>query len=251
MPEVADLKKIIVLLIALSLSAGTAFSHEDGAFQEAKYIIKSKVTCSKLTEEQLERLGDYYMEQMHPGEAHEAMDEMMGGEGSESLRQVHIAMAKRIYCNDVSGTVQYGMMGMMGMGRWGMTGGNMMGYGLGSGGFGSGMMGGALGYTAINSLFWILSLALIAAIVFLIVKSNKNPKENKMKNNMDNGNAKLWLLIAAVIVLLILNFGNYGMMGYGMGFGFGWLFMISFLVLVVWLIMEILSLGKGKRGGKK
>lgn len=232
-----------------------AFSYEDDTFQEAKELIASKISCSQLTEEQLEHIGDYYMEQMHPGEAHEAMDEMMGGEDSESLRQMHIAIAKRIYCNDISGMTNYGMMGMMGMGRGGMMGGNMMGYGFGSGGFGSGMMGGALVYNTLNSLFWILSLALIAIIIFLIVRSKKNSRENKMKGymnaGMSNGNARIWLLIAAVVVLLILNFGNYGMMGYGFGFGLGWLFMIAFLVLVVWLIVEVLNTNKSKKGGKK
>src|SRR3989344_8349915 len=177
MPEVADLKKIIVLLIALILSAGTAFSHEDGAFQEAKDIIKSKVTCSKLTEEQLERLGDYYMEQMHPGEAHEAMDEMMGGEGSESLRQVHIAMAKRLYCNDISGTAQYGTMGMMmsrGMMGYGTNyGGGMMGYGMGYGMMGYGYWG------FLNILYLVLAIGLIILVYLWIIKLWRNMPKKK------------------------------------------------------------------------
>ena len=53
---------------------------------------------------------------MHPGESHEIMDKMMDGEGSEALRQVHINMARRLYCNE-NVYVGYKMMtaGMMGM----------------------------------------------------------------------------------------------------------------------------------------
>jgi len=94
------------------------------------------------------------MEQMHPGEAHEIMDNMMGGEGSESLKQVHINMAKRLYCNE-NVYIGYGMMG-----SWGMT--NMMG---------RGMMGSYPASYAYNNygywnIFWIL---LFAAVIFLIV----------------------------------------------------------------------------------
>ena len=49
------------------------------------------------------------MEQMHPGESHKSMEQMMDGEGSETLRQTHIAMAKRFYCNERAA----GMKGMM------------------------------------------------------------------------------------------------------------------------------------------
>ncbi len=172
--EVVDLKKIIALFIALILSAGAAFSHEDDTFQEAKDIIKSKIPCSELTEEQLEHLGDYYMEQMHPGEAHELMDKMMGGEGSESLKQMHIQMAKRLYCDeDVGGMMGSG--GMMGMMMGGgmmnmMMGGNMMGSG------GTNMMGTNLGYGMMGSGYglgyWgflnVLSLILLIGLVILV-----------------------------------------------------------------------------------
>ncbi len=49
------------------------------------------------------------MELMHPGEAHELMHKMMGGEGSEAVRQMHIQMARSIYCNEPS-TMMHGMM---------------------------------------------------------------------------------------------------------------------------------------------
>src|SRR3989344_9661191 len=95
------MKKIFTILIfgMLLLSVSLVFAHEHD-FGETKQIIDSGISCDKLTDEQLEFIGDYYMERIHPGEAHEIMDKMMGGEGSESLKQVHINMAKRLYCNE-------------------------------------------------------------------------------------------------------------------------------------------------------
>ena len=110
------MKKIILISLLIILLSFLVVAQEEHDFDEAKELIGSGIGCSNLTNEQLEEIGDYYMEQMHPGESHEYMDRMMGGEGSESLRQVHINLAKRIYCNENIG----GMMGMM-------AGGGMMG----------------------------------------------------------------------------------------------------------------------------
>lgn len=54
----------------------------------------AKLDIKKVSEDQWERLGDAVMEIHHPGAAHETMDRMMGGEGSDSLRQMHINMGK-------------------------------------------------------------------------------------------------------------------------------------------------------------
>lgn len=108
------------VLIVILFSSIVYADQED--FAEAKKLIDAKTPCSKLTENQLEIIGDYYMEQMHPGEAHENMEKMMGGEGSESLRLMHIAMAKRVYCNDINSSINYGFNSMMGMNRIGMMG---------------------------------------------------------------------------------------------------------------------------------
>src|SRR3989344_6986270 len=96
------MKKTILILVIflLSIAVGLAQENHDSEIEEGKNLVKSKTNCDKLSSGQLEAIGDYYMEQMHPGEAHEIMDSMMGGEGSESLKQVHINMAKRIYCNE-------------------------------------------------------------------------------------------------------------------------------------------------------
>lgn len=76
-----------------------------------------ELDCEELTDEELERVGDAVMESTHPGEAHERMDEMMGGEGSESLRQMHIQMGKRYF--DCDSTNFGGSMGIMGIGGFG------------------------------------------------------------------------------------------------------------------------------------
>jgi len=110
------MKKIMAFVLFFVVLISSAIAQEEHDFAQAKQIINSGVSCSELTDEQLEEIGDYYMEQMHPGEAHEIMDNMMGGEGSESLKQVHIKMARRIYCNENGSG---GMMGIMDGGMMG------------------------------------------------------------------------------------------------------------------------------------
>ena len=140
----------------------------DENFNETRKLIDSNISCDKLTNEQLEAMGDYYMEQMHPGEAHELMHEMMGGEDSDTIKSMHINMAKSIYCGESNSMM--GMMNMMssdGMMSSGMM--NMMGGGMMS----SGMMGGySNNYSSYNPLInfsWIFSLLIIVLLVLLII----------------------------------------------------------------------------------
>lgn len=104
-------KLLIAILVFISL-LNIAYADEDRAdiIAEGKKLVDSKVDCDNLDDKQLESIAEYYMEQMHPGSAHDAMDSMMGGEGSKSLKQMHINMAKRMYCGDTTG---FGMMNMM------------------------------------------------------------------------------------------------------------------------------------------
>ena len=184
------MKKIILIMSLFSmllLSMALVYAH--GNFNETKKLIDSEISCDKLTDEQLEAIGDYYMEQMHPGEAHEMMHDMMGGEDSEMTKQMHINMAKSIYC----GEQNQGMMGMMSM----MMGGNMtssggmMDGGMMSGGmmtgkvtgmnmmnYGSGMAGDG-SWNLIYILYIILIICLIILVLVWIIKILKELNKKK------------------------------------------------------------------------
>ncbi|HEX7042048.1 MAG TPA: hypothetical protein VF189_02270, partial [Patescibacteria group bacterium] len=84
-----------------------------------------KLDCSKIPSDQLEKLGDSWMDVMIPNEnAHENMDNMMGGEGSKTLSNMHIGMAKRyLGCKNAN----YGWMGTQNLENGGEF--NMMGWG--------------------------------------------------------------------------------------------------------------------------
>ena len=151
------------IFLLLSLNLDFAVAHSDDDFAEAEEIIKQKISCDNLTEDQLEILGDYYMEQMHPGELHKIMDERMGGEGSESLRQVHINMGSTFYCVEQNEFFS-GMMNTM-MGRTGYS---------------YGMMSGYYGYRT-NYLAWIFNSLLIVGLVFLIIWLSRQVFEKKKR----------------------------------------------------------------------
>ncbi len=172
-------RKIFSVLVILILSFSVVFAEEQHNFTEAKEIITKQTSCSELSDEQLEKIGDYYMEQMHPGEAHELMDEMMGGEGSQQLKQIHINMARNLYCKDGS-SIPMGMMSMMSSNMMQKQGGNMMKtqeymqMGPWMMGGSGGMMG--YGYSAlgtINSILFTVILALIAIWLWNTVQNQK------------------------------------------------------------------------------
>ena len=171
------MKKISILLVVLMLVFLIANSVNAQSFDEAKKLVSSGVSCSNLTESQLESIGYYYMELMQPGDAHLAVQRTMGGIGSENLKQVHIQMGRNIYCGENTmmgnstywaGNNMWGMMNMMNAmgnmmgGGWGAQyatqypGYGMMGYGSGYGSYGFGIL---------EVLIW---LAVIIGIIFLI-----------------------------------------------------------------------------------
>ena len=165
-----------VLLVMLMLLATPALASSDLSVTETlQNIITAQdlsriqdIDCDQVTDQQFEQLGDAFMEQIHPGEQHEWMDTMMGGEGSDSLTAMHVAMGQNyLGCNGY---------------HYAQIGSRMMGPGIMSGGFLSqGMMGANFYYpnnlTTKNQFtimsgyqwFWFIHLATIALIWITLI----------------------------------------------------------------------------------
>jgi|TARA_B100001971_G_C18140262_1_gene509991 putative membrane protein len=168
------MKKILLIYLILIISPISVLAHGEETFAIAEEIIKSKTPCDQLTDNQLEILGDYYMEQMHPGEAHNTMDDMMGGVGSSSLEEMHINMGNAFYCGEheamgsdmmnsmMGGTVLNNQRGMMNM----MTG-SFFGMGFG---------------ILFMVIFW---GTMIWLIIWLVNQYSKPKKDNKTESPID------------------------------------------------------------------
>lgn len=151
---------------------------------------KDKLDCQQITDEQFEKLGEAVMGIMHPDPTeHELMDKMMGGEGSQSLKTVHISMGKR-YLGCGGEMMNGGMTGMTGMtgmmadgpmGSWWQTNkltnknnfnsimGNFFNSPLGWFGFGLGWL--------LMILFWILIIVALLALIRWLWSGGEKPKE--------------------------------------------------------------------------
>ena len=116
-----------LLLVFGMLLLGMVFVSANGnhasEIEEGKQLVESGISCDNLSDGQLEAIGEYYMEQMHPGKQHEAMNntmvQMVGEEGEE---QMHVNMARMMYCSE-DAMMGSGMMGSGGMMDSGMMGG--------------------------------------------------------------------------------------------------------------------------------
>jgi len=132
-----------------------------------------ELDLTKVSDDQWERLGDAVMELQHSGQAHEVMDQMMGGEGSDSLRQMHINMGKAYL--GYGGNYGSGMMSGGMMGNWN-TNSSLRGGGFPMIGFGSmmGYAGNSGVYGIFGSVTWIaLIIFLVAGTYFFIKQARK------------------------------------------------------------------------------
>lgn len=128
-----------------------------------------ELDLSKVSDDDWERLGDAVMELQHLGEAHEVMDRMMGGEGSESLRQMHINMGQAYLGY---GNTNYGPGMMMGGGMMGYNNNRNFNVSTGMMGFGSMMSYG--GYGIFGTVTWIMAIAFLASgTYFFLRKAHK------------------------------------------------------------------------------
>jgi len=108
----------VVLPVFVSANGNHSLSLEDvlAEITEAQNVAGvASIRCQEITDEQFEELGEAAMGVIHPNEQqHELMDQMMGGEGSESLRTMHLAMGEN-YLGCGTGAMGGGMMGGMDM----------------------------------------------------------------------------------------------------------------------------------------
>jgi|SRR3989344_246701 len=159
------MKKIILLIVLflIFLSIISVYAVSQDELNQAEALIELNISCNNLTNGQLEIIGEYYMEQMMPGESHKRAHQMMGlAEGSEAEEQFHINMAKRAYCNDNVG---------------GMMGGNMMGGGMmGNNYYQDNIIGFQIFFYV---LFILVVIILILIILFLIKRLKTQGRDNK------------------------------------------------------------------------
>ncbi|MBI2084871.1 MAG: hypothetical protein HYT70_04670 [Candidatus Aenigmarchaeota archaeon] len=120
------LQTIVLFIFAVSVIAPFSYAHMTSSSADVNDIMASmmaeqgvstvgELSCNNVSGQELEGLGDSVMEKMAGDhELHEQMDAMMGGEGSESLKQMHIIMGKNwLGCGTVSGMMNVNMMPMM------------------------------------------------------------------------------------------------------------------------------------------
>jgi uncharacterized membrane protein len=144
------------------------------------------IDCDQVTDGQWEELGEAVMSIMHPDEEeHELMDQMMGGEDSDSLKAMHISMGRQyLGCSSSSG-----MMGeMMGGGMMKMMKGGMMNNLLtnpslkdSDGKWRHSMMGN-FGLFGFGWIFMILFWVLVILVIVWLVKTLAGKTSGQAKN---------------------------------------------------------------------
>lgn len=175
---------VIVLFTLLSL-LGLVVAHvetappteQKEAIEAGEALVAQNADCKQLNDEQLESIGEYLMEIMHPGKAHHLMHEQMGiEEGTEAEEEFHVNMAKSMYCQE--GGMAMKNAGMMSMMRGGGMDGNMMGGGnmagmdsmMGNVGMGNAGLWSGSGWSwlmlIVGVVFWI---AIVVAVILLII----------------------------------------------------------------------------------
>lgn len=112
-------------------------------------LINKQVSCSKLTNEDLEKLGEYFMSQMMPDlNRHAYMNKMMSSMGNSYEEQMHISLGTRQSgCTLSSGSSPQRYFPMMGLG---------------------GMMGTSYGFL-LPSVFGVVFQVLVIGILILLL----------------------------------------------------------------------------------
>lgn len=143
---------VAALLALLAASPGMAASDGQQGAQLLGRVEAGELSCSALSSDQSERIGEYVMGRMlGSSAAHEAMDRQMTATmGSGGERQAHVYMGQRFSgCASGRAPAAFGaMMGMMGAGMMGSAYGGGSSYGMMGPGFRRGGATMGFGYVA-------------------------------------------------------------------------------------------------------
>ncbi len=178
---VATVLLVIVSSISVVLSHGEETHSVDEILDEmlqSQGVSKiDQIDCEKITDNQFEELGEAVMSLMHSDEReHELMDQMMGGEGSESLMTMHITMGEKyLGCNK-------GMMSLVGimpmMQMMGRGGNSVMGNMMNWSNWGFGTSWAWLGWIFMI-LFWVFVIVGIIALIKWLINQSKSGSKGK------------------------------------------------------------------------
>jgi len=162
---VLSLLIIPVVLSADENSHGKTLEAVLEAIRIEQNVTQNKdINPDKVSDDLLEELGEAVMSIRHPNErVHEMMDNMMGGEGSVSLRSAHIMMGYNYLTGNLRGSPY--PRGIMGKG-WGMPMmGNYGGWGMHPFFWGGGIL---------MVIGFILLLGGVAAIIITMIRRKNN-----------------------------------------------------------------------------
>ena len=144
--------------------APAALAHADESeTAEGKAIVEEGLSCDGLADGQLEAVGEYLMELMHPGESHELTHATMGiKEGTDYHEKFHINLAQSMYCGEMP------MAGMMGMMNWWNS--NVPRYSWGGQMMGQQGYGAHAYWTLTTTLYVVLLIGIIGLVYFWFLK---------------------------------------------------------------------------------
>ena len=173
----------ILLMINFNIYSDTGDDHSltiDNVLEEIRQVqdVKSNtdINPDNVSDELLEKLGEAIMNVQHPDpKEHEFMDDMMGGDDSESLKAMHKWMGFNYIKNGYDVDLLYRGNGMMGYRMYGNKG-SMMG-----GSYNQNWPG-HMGY-GFQWGFWLIGIFIFGAVTTIVIVLGKK-KNSKDGNNI-------------------------------------------------------------------
>ena len=91
---------IIATILLAVLAPGTEGHETESALETGQNLVQFNADCATLSDAQLEAVGEYLMQVMHPTD-HEEMHAYLGfGNNTEAEERFHVNLAKATYCGN-------------------------------------------------------------------------------------------------------------------------------------------------------